>query len=356
MKLATRISSIILLLLLILVPTIAVSSDQKYPEFINGERVIFVQTSENTFSLESNAVVLTILDDSNSMEESMAKFSDYLGNHQLPKGWSISVIGGLGASAEEFLQIHNSFNDAVKKNGGPFQLGPIQLQQSIGRTYAIDAPSDPSSETITYISAEWIAPQVGNNQNHYSAMLVNGWTNQGCTDPYGNPWSGYFLQSGQLYADGDGHHVWADTTTGFVAQDFGVPYTQGQNCQYLIAKFSSGWTMGFRNLSTGGYNYHIEPNAVGTKLVKNTNTSVFFENWNTNSNWYLGFTNPISVRNAYDGIAYPASVHPWKNEYIVIKDTYGNTHSNGIIFKIISGHLRNLGTANWNLQRILLAE
>lgn len=375
MKLAQKIGPIILLLLLLLVPTVAVfsaqeypeftngesavtvvSSDQGYPEFINGERVIFVQNSENTFSVDSNRVILTILDDSNSIEESMAKFSDYLANYQLPEGWSITVIGGPGASAEKCLQAHNSFNDAVKRNGGPFKLGPVPLQTSRGRTYAIDAPNDPSSETITYISAEWIAPQVGNNQNRYSALLVNGWTDQTCTDPYGNLWSGYFLQSGQLYTGGLGQHVWADTTTGFVAQPFGVPYVQGHNCQYFIAKFKSGWTMGFRNNSTGGYSYHIEPDAAGTKLVKSTDTSVFFENWNTNSNWYLGFTNPISVSNAYTGIAYPASVHPWNSEYIVIKDTYGNTQSNGIIFKIISGGLRNRGTANWNLQRILIAQ
>jgi hypothetical protein len=114
----------------------AVSSDQEYPEFINGLPVIFVETSENTCWLDSNEVVLVILDDSNSIGGSIAKIDDYLSNHQLPEGWSIDVIGGPGASAEEFLRIHNSNNEAFKergpiKYGGPIKLGgPIQLSTS----------------------------------------------------------------------------------------------------------------------------------------------------------------------------------------------------------------------------------
>lgn len=342
MKLAIRISSIIILLLLILVSTMLVSAAQKYPDFINGEPVIFVQTSENTLSLDSNTVVLTILDDSNSMEESMAKFSDYLGNHQLPKGWSIEVVGGPGVSAEECLQVHNSFNDAVIKNGGLDTAGPVPLATSLGVTFAIDAPSDPSSETITDIIAEWIAPQVGSYQNHCSFLLVNGWTDQN-----------YFMQSGEYYKWGTGYHVWADNASGLYPVPFDAPYVAGQDCQYFIAKFSVGWTMALSNKSTGGYYYYIETNAVGTKLVKNRNTSVFFENQNTNSNWYSGFTNPISVYGAYDGIAYPASVHQWKNDYIMIVDTYGNQQSNN---NIITGRLKNYGTASWHLDKILLAK
>jgi len=67
------------------------------------------------------------------MEGSMAKISDYLSNHQLPEGWSIEVIGGPGLSKEgvleELLKVHDSWNDAIKKNGGPFITGPVQLDQ-----------------------------------------------------------------------------------------------------------------------------------------------------------------------------------------------------------------------------------
>jgi len=105
MRLAATICSLILLLVLLLVPTMAasseqeypeftnggslitpVSSNQTYPEFINGLPVIFVETSENTCWLDSNRVILVILDDSNSIEGSIAKISDYLSNHQLPEG------------------------------------------------------------------------------------------------------------------------------------------------------------------------------------------------------------------------------------------------------------------------------
>jgi hypothetical protein len=149
MTLAAIICSIIPLLLFLLVPTTAasldpgypefaneepvitaVSLDQEYPEFINGLPVIFVETSENTYWLDSNEVVLVILDDSNSIGGSIARISDYLSNHKLPEGWSIDVIGGPGASKVKFLEVHNSNNEAFKKVG-PIKLGgPIQLSTS----------------------------------------------------------------------------------------------------------------------------------------------------------------------------------------------------------------------------------
>ncbi|OGN95694.1 MAG: hypothetical protein A2Z77_07930 [Chloroflexi bacterium RBG_13_51_36] len=371
MKLAARTSTIVLVLLLILVPAITVSSDKEYPQFINGEPVIVVQTSENTLSLSSNTVVLTILDDSNSMEESIAKFSDYLGSHQLPEGWSITVVGGPGASEEGVLKVHDSFNDAVRKNGGPFKTGrPIQsfassespeiAASTIGPTnptFAIDATGDPGSETIKYIAAQWVAPQVGPNQDEYSELLVNGWTDQGLVDPYGDYQSGYFLQSGQLYYGGQGYHIWTDTSKGYLNQFWPVEYVPGHECWYAIAGWVDGsWSVAMYDVSAGGmWSWHWEPEAVGTKLVQSIATSVFFENWNTNTNWYTGFTNPISVYKAYNGFSYPLSIHKWYNDYIVILDDEGSQQSNDIIFKIISGRLRNLGTANWNLHRILLA-
>lgn len=362
MKLAAKISSIILLLSLLLVPTTAVSLDQEYSEFINGESVIFVQNSENTFSLDSNLVILTILDDdSNSIEESIAKFSDYLGKHRLPEGWSITVIGGPGASEEECLRVHNSFNDEVEKSG-PITLGPIQsftsgesseiTASTLRPTYAVVVTWDPGwpfYETITYIKAEWIAPVVGTKQSKGSYLLVNGMTN-----------TNYFMQSGQQYHKyGSGEHVWCDSTTldaGLGAEPFGIEYVPGHHCYYFIGKFAAGWYMGMVNYSTGQYAYHFEPNATGTKLKKDRNTSVFFENWNYDSDWYEGFNNSndptISVYNAYDGIAYPADIHPWRGDHIVIVGSDGYAYPNS---GKITGHLRNLGTATWHLKKLLRA-
>jgi hypothetical protein len=174
MRLAAIICSIILLLVLLLVPTIAVSSDkeyleftneepvitavssdQEYPEFANGESVItaissdreypesinglpviFVETSENTCWLDPNEVVLVLFADCCSVEGSIAKIDGYLSNYQLPEGWSIHIIGGPGFSKEEFLRVHNSNNERFRKSGpvkygGPTKLGgPIQLSTS----------------------------------------------------------------------------------------------------------------------------------------------------------------------------------------------------------------------------------
>lgn len=358
MKLAARISSIILLLILLLVPAMAASSNPKYPEFINGEPVIFVQNSENTFSLDSNLVILTVLDnDSNSMEESIAKFSDYLGNHQLPEGWSITVIGGPGASAEECLRVHDSFNDEVEKSG-PITLGPIQAstsseisettELSLEPTFAIVVTWDPGFpyfETIKYIAAMWIAPVVGTEQSKYSALLVNGLTD-----------TGYFMQSGQLYQYGTGLHNWASSAVNNKAQSFGIEYVPGHECWHFIAGYADGWYMCMEDVTAGVWVWHHDTQATGTKLVKSRSTSVFFENWNYDSNWYEGFNNSndptISVYKAYDGLSWPTSIHPWRGDHIVIVGSDGFEYFNS---GKITGHLRNLGTATWHLKNLLCA-
>lgn len=182
-------------------------------------------------------------------------------------------------------------------------------------------------------------------------MLVNGFTDESWGD-----YDGYFLQSGQLYSAGEGYHVWSDFSEGLEAQYFDIDYVAGHRCYYFVAKFTAGWYMGMGDYTSGQWDYVFDDDAVGDTLIKDIATSVFFENWNTNSNWYSGFTNPISVYNAYNGIAVPADIHQWNNDYIVILDSEGRQRSNGWIFKIISGRLRRFGTAKWNLHRILLAE
>jgi len=136
--------------------------------------------------------------------------------------------------------------------------------------------------------------------------------------------------------------------------DFHIPYIAGHRCFYFVGLFTKGWYMGMRDYTTGQFEMILEQGAVGTRLIKDPNTGVFFENWNQNSDWYIGFPNPISVYNAWNGIAVPADVHQWNNDYITIVDKDGHKQSNGWIFKRISGRLRRLGTANWNLQRLLL--
>jgi hypothetical protein len=354
MKNLIKFFAAIVLLSALIIPSTAASANQDYPESINGLPVIFVQTSENTAWISDDTTVIVLLDTSNKLEESAEKLSSYVSKNPLPEGWSIEVIGGENVSKETILQNHKANND-IWEQCWPIQLGgpPSQTSnkndvkgvvantlRSPSPTFAIDSPTDPGSETITYIGARWIAPQIGSYQDNYSALLVNGMTDDD-----------YFLQSGQVYHNGVGYNIWADNDTGYIAVPYNIQYVTGHDCEYFVALFWDDWVMWMRDYTAGQWDYYYEPNAVGTRLINDIATSVFFENWNTNSSWYTGFTNPISVSNAYNGIATPAQVHKWNNDYITILDTYGSSQPNN---NIITGRLRNFGTAYWHLDNILL--
>ena len=58
--------------------------------------------------------------------------------------------------------------------------------------------------------------------------------------------------------------------------------------------FSGCWEQTCYNLTQGFYAYHLAGYVTGSILVQTLDSSsIWFENWNTNSDWYIGFTNPI---------------------------------------------------------------
>jgi hypothetical protein len=98
------------------------------------------------------------------------------------------------------------------------------------------------------------------------------------------------------------------------------------------------------------WNYYDDTNATGTKLIRDPNTSVFFENWNTNANWYTGFTNPINSWNAGDC---RAQWKAWNGGQIYIVNSAGQLVPNN---GIITGSLVNYGIAAWHLDKVLLKQ
>lgn len=344
---------IVLLFLLVLASTIPFSANANnfsYPDSINGYPVIYIQTSENTYGLSSREVVLTILDKSaKTTEESMTHLNlkEYLKNNPLPKGYSIEVYGGPGASKEEFEKVHNKINEELKKIG-PILLGGPGLFESNtkvagGPTFATFANNDPASQVVTEQRARWYAPVVGSSQNAYSAFLVNGMTNV----------NRYFLQSGQVYIFGTGFNMWADTTTGLSTRPFNVSYVPFHLYEFSIVYSPAGgfWSLWCEDYTASIFDYYYELNATGTSFINDPNTCVFFENWNTNANWYTGFIpNPMYAFYARD---YVAQWKAWNSGQIYIIDSAGNYLPNN---NIIIGSLVNYGYAYWYLNRILLRQ
>ena len=342
------ITIIMLGILLSAVP--AWADDNKYPNTINGYPVIYVQTAENTYGLSGDEVVLTILDKSaGTAEDSMANFnlSEYIKANPLPKGWAIEVYGGPGASKEEFEKVHKNINEELEKLGPILLGGPAILEGDAksrgGPTFATFGNNDPQTQVVTGQRARWYAPVVGTSQNAYSAFLLNGMTNV----------NRYFLQSGQVYISGTGYNVWADTTTGMTARGFNVSYVPFHLYEFAIVYSSAGgfWSMWCEDLTTSVFDYYFEYNATGVKFIKDGNTSVFFENWNTNANWYTGFIpNPMFAFNAID---YVVQWKAWNSGQIYIVDSNGNYVPNN---NIIIGSLVNYGYAWWYLNRLLLKQ
>ncbi|MFA5307998.1 MAG: hypothetical protein WC370_00745 [Dehalococcoidales bacterium] len=292
----SKFSIILVLIALVLtsiIPLSVIADEVSYPQEINGYPVIFIQTPENTYGLKDCEVILTLLDNANkTIEESFAKLniSEYLNKNPLPKGWNISVYGGNGATKENFEKAHQANQEQLikfaKENQPWFSgRGTIQnidftvdsrMKQANFPTFSICANTDPSSQVVTSQRARLVSMVVGANQDWGSYFLVNGMTDVGR----------YFLQAGQLYIQGTGWNIWTDTALGLYPQFFAIPYAIGHVVKYDICYSYNVWSIWCEDMSTGTFEYYFRTSATGTKLIRDGHTSVWFENWNSNADWY----------------------------------------------------------------------
>ena len=138
---------------------------------------------------------------------------------------------------------------------------------------------------------------------------------------------------------------------GCVFQYFSLSYIEGNECEYDITHLPNTgyWWISAEDIDESDFDYVITAGS-GTKLVDDEETSLFFENWNTNANWYQGFSNPISAYSARD---YVSSWGYWSSGSIIIWDSGWDEQEND---GIITGSVLNNGTAYWWLDSILLRD
>jgi hypothetical protein len=218
-------------------------------------------------------------------------------------------------------------------------------------SFAIIGNSDPSTQLIDYQAGYWTCPLMGSFQD-IGSFLMNNVSTNGVNPTTGNVW---FLQAGQLYFRNlYGENGWTDDNYGLRLQNFNIPYNPGDSMRFQIYRdpFSGCWEQTCYNLTQGFYAYHLAGYVTGSILVQTLDSSsIWFENWNTNSDWYIGFTNPISCYLAMDGVVGVNMKKQWNNEDIEIVD---NNHSLQPNTGEITGHLINGLTAYWHLDHILL--
>lgn len=339
----------------------AASSSTAYPTSINGLPVVLVEDSTNTPSVPAGNVILCVYDSSSAtMADSIAKLnsSNYLAKNPLPSGWSIEVFGGAGATVQQFIATYNTDNDFEKVHGVFKFASPTVTNTTsaitpdsgpIQPSFAIDQNYDPSSQTITYQAGFWTSPFIAINQNYYSFFGNNLLTNGLLY--YNGQWVNWFLQSGQTYSSSLGLNIYSDQSFGYVPQNFNVPFFTGDQMAFEIyLNPSTGqWEQTCYDISKQVWAYHAAPYVTGSKAITQTGTGIFFENWNTVSNWYLWFTNPFNSSNALDGTY--NNMKSWNSQHPIVIDNQGNILQNN---GQMTGSLVNGQTESWWLQNLLL--
>jgi hypothetical protein len=367
-------AGIAILLFSIVFFVIPANAEPTYPTNIAGIPVIFVETPANANFLTSNQTNLILLDSSSStLQDALNKSNllEYLKNNPLPAAWSFDLLLGSGSSKDSFLENLKIANDLFQKYGplkispiGSIEKGPIYADSKLawrnpphattnvsatpdevnrGASFASDSNDDTSLSNITREKVNITVPYVGTAQDEYSYFGLNGMTDGPWPDPdLQHP----FIQSGQVYYNGLARNVWADNETGLILQDFLIDCYPGDACTYEVDIYGSTYLfMGCTNTTRSQSNFHpwLGTN-LGTHLIQDPNTSVFFENHNKSIGWNAGFTNPINASGAQEWVD-PTGWQNWGTDTRAIYDTFHGIHTNS---GQISGSLTYGGTVSWN--------
>ena len=184
---------------------------------------------------------------------------------------------------------------------------------------------------------------IGTGQKLWSAALNNIKTN-----------TSYMMQSGMLMRVGRKTLIYAEDHFGLEARDYDeVSYSDGSLFQFQVIRTNGSWMMCAGNDEDIDNQYQCvtSAHATGTRLKISRNTSVFFENANSNSNWNSGFPAAITVSNARtirDGVYYN-----WTAEDRITVHKCGNG-KHPVAGAMGSYTLKNNATAYWLTSEIPL--
>ena len=237
------------------------------------------------------------------------------------------------------------------------KLGPIQTSsngqplcipgQNCG-SFAIDYYS--GSHTINGIYDEKPVPTKTGSPPVVS-FLLNGLetgaiTSGSCTSS--NYYTDYFAQAGFDYTSGVPVVAYDDTTTGCVGVNSGIAYgpTDTDFFEIYIASGTTQWNIIDEDLSTGKYHVYAGPTVQSSAMqTNNYNTSVFFENHSTSTNWAGYFTSSIQATDAHYRDFSAGTWNNWDADSKQVLDCGGNSHSNNVM----TGGLASGGTTTWSM-------
>lgn len=216
------------------------------------------------------------------------------------------------------------------------------------RGWAIFQTTDAGNADHNAQSVKITSPSgIGTGQNAWSAALNNTRTN-----------TGFFLQSGMQFEEDDTFIGWTDDSIDLEPRRFTkVSYSPSALYYFSNTYTNSRWFMCAGkdedpddDRSFNEYECVRSSEATGTHLKRHTDTSVWFENANTNSNWHSGFPATITVSDAK--IYRNGTAHAWTTERkLTIHNCHGTVYP---VAEAMGSTLKNNGTATWIMSGIPL--
>lgn len=323
------------------------------PAKVGDFPVIFVERPENCPWMVRDKVIL-VLQGPPDLEKALSNPALPKAVDNLPSKWSVKVVGGPNFTIQGYL-------DSVAKNMRAYQeYGPLPqggLSRGDPRTYACCCDKDPHSMDIDYLGATWEAPTVGYEQDEHSLMTLVGKTY----------WAGDFIQTGQWYQNnGVGRLGYTTNRLDYYPEWYDKQYYPGHMYYNFISNCNiTKWYVGVQDLTAGDeYEYKVVW-AAGEKLDSyyennDFDTGVFFENFNSNQDWYSGFSDAIEVRHALEKEQGSSEYLSWQDEVQVDQIVYEDGTSpwwydDELNYEVIDGTLINDNTTEWDLSRVWVA-
>jgi hypothetical protein len=274
----------------------------------------------------------------------------------------ILSVSGPGITKQDVMKIHEEWTQSVREYGC-FTAGKITDKLDMASKVAIHPRMSAQGATRGYAyipnlnagqysddtaqSVELTAPATtGPNNTQGFAFLNNVWNNAATYN---------FIQDGLLFQGTQGGVVWTDYWNSLVLKPLGVPYFHGHTYWFTITRSTSSiwYACGYDVANPSTYTCKSSQSS-GTNLVENGNTAVWIENANTASNWYSGWSSPLSGRNAKyyrGGNPYNWTIHAEWLKCLASGQQWPDLSSGGAI----TGTLTNNGIANWHLPYVPLA-
>ncbi|MDE1728896.1 MAG: hypothetical protein KGH81_06950 [Thaumarchaeota archaeon] len=203
----------------------------------------------------------------------------------------------------------------------------------------------------------------GDSNNYLRAMLVNGMAsgsneNDACTSTASDA---FFAQAGLAFVNTSYGPIWSDTyetdgtpgsTEGCFPQAPNLGYKTGDSLVFYILSGSSTWTIyGADSNGTQFFNETPTQSQSSSMVTSDPNTSLFFENYDPNTNWGSEISNPVAGSSWADSTQ---NWHTWDSETRDDQtcknvDNYYNYNTSE---QVISGGLDNGNTATWDMSRM----